>query len=87
MRIGIFLLTLKKRRDALSSPNQEAMTMVDFETIKILERLVTVNGPLMRLLNERWPVRDEANKKYLETVERVQKITQEVLNLIVEGLL
>jgi hypothetical protein len=61
--------------------------MVDFETIKIMERLATVNGPLTRLLNERWPVREDANKQYLEAVERVQKITQEVLNLITGGLL
>jgi hypothetical protein len=45
------------------------------------------NGPLMRLLNERWPIRDEENKQYLEAVERVQKITQEVLDLIKGGLL
>jgi hypothetical protein len=63
------------------------MTMVDFETIKIMERLATVNGPLTRLLNERWPVREDANKQYLEAVERVQKITQEVLDLITGGLL
>jgi hypothetical protein len=61
--------------------------MVDFETIKILERLATVNGPLLRLLNERWPIQDAADKHYLEAVERVQKITREVLNLIIEGLL
>jgi hypothetical protein len=61
--------------------------MVDFETITILERLAVVTGPLMRLLNERWPARDEADKQYLEAVERIQKITQEVLNLIIEGLL
>jgi hypothetical protein len=61
--------------------------MVDFETIKILERHATVNGPLLRLLNERWPIPDEASKQYLEAVERVQKITQEVFNLIIEGLL
>jgi hypothetical protein len=52
-----------------------------------LERLATVNGPLLRLLNERWPAHDAADKHYLEAVERVQKITQEVLNLIIEGLL
>jgi hypothetical protein len=63
------------------------MTVVDFETIKILERLAVVNGPLMRLLNERWPAHDAADKRYLEAVERVQKITQEVLNLITGGLL
>jgi hypothetical protein len=61
--------------------------MVDFETIKTVERLAAVNGPLMRLLNERWPVPGRKNKQYLEAVERVQEITQEVLNLIVEGLL
>jgi hypothetical protein len=61
--------------------------MVDCETTKILERLATVNGPLIRLLNERWPTRDTADIQYLEAVERVQKITQEVLNLIIEGLL
>jgi hypothetical protein len=63
------------------------MTMADFEAMKVLERLATVNGPLTRLLNERWPTRDEANKQYLEAVERVQKITQEVLDLITGGLL
>jgi hypothetical protein len=86
-RIGIFPFTPKKRRDALSSPKEKAMTMVDFEAMKVLERHAAVNGPLMRLLNERWPTRDEANKQYLEAVERVQKITQEVLDLIAGGLL
>jgi hypothetical protein len=66
---------------------KEVTAMVDFETITILERLAVVNGPLMRLLKERRPTRDEADKQYLEAVERVQKITQEVLNLITEGLL
>jgi hypothetical protein len=61
--------------------------MIDFETRKILERLAVVNGPLMRLLNERWPAHDAANEQYLGAVERVQKITQEVLNLIIGGLL
>jgi hypothetical protein len=61
--------------------------MVDCETKKVLERLATVNGPLMRLLNERWPIRGTADKQYLEAVERVQAVTQEVLNLITRGLL
>jgi hypothetical protein len=63
------------------------MAMLDFKTMKILEHLAIVNGPLTRLLNERWPVCDMTNKQYLEAVERVQKITQEVLDLIIEGLL
>jgi hypothetical protein len=84
---GIFRSTLKKRRDMWFLPKKEAMTMVDFEAKKILGRSATINGPLMRLLNKRWPVCNTANKQYLEAVERVQKITQEVLNLIAEGLL
>jgi hypothetical protein len=63
------------------------MTMADFEAMKILERHAAVNGPLLRLLNERWPAPDKTDKRYLEAVERVQKITQEVLNLITGGLL
>jgi hypothetical protein len=61
--------------------------MIDVGKIKIIERHARVTGPLIRLLNERWPAPGSTNKQYLETVERVQEITQEILNLITRGLL
>jgi hypothetical protein len=63
------------------------MTAINFEKMKIAERAARVNGPLMRLLNERWPNPDEDNEDYQRMLGRVQTITQEVVNLIVEGLL
>jgi hypothetical protein len=55
--------------------------------MKIAERTARVNGPLIRLLNERWPNPDEDNEDYQRMLCRVQTITQEVVDLIVEGLL
>jgi hypothetical protein len=48
MRSGIFPFTPKKKRDARSSPKEKAMTIVDFEAMKVLERHAAeraVNAP------------------------------------------
>jgi len=63
------------------------MNITDFDTIKKLERHARVNGPLMELLNERWRASDEKDPAYIETLNRVQAISQEMLNLITTGLL
>jgi hypothetical protein len=63
------------------------MTVAGFEKMKIAERAARVNGPLMRLLNERWPNPDEDDSDYQCMLCRVQTITQAVVDLIAEGLL
>jgi hypothetical protein len=59
----------------------------DFETLKRMERLARVNGPLLQMLNERWSSPDEQDENYRYTVNRVQEVIQTVLDLITAGLL
>jgi hypothetical protein len=60
--------------------------MTDFENLKILERHARVNGPLMVLFNERWAGAAE-DETFKEAANRVQAISQELLNLITAGFL
>jgi hypothetical protein len=62
------------------------MTVTDFEKLKIVERHAKVNGPLMVLFNERWAAATE-DETFKEAANRVQFISQELLNLIIAGLL
>jgi hypothetical protein len=59
----------------------------NFETLKIMERLGRVSGPLIQMLDERWLAADEQDENYKYTANRVQEITQTVLDLITAGLL
>ena len=61
--------------------------MLDFEKLKMLERFSRVNGPLIKLLHERWATFDLDDETYKDTVGRVQKIGQELLDLLIAGLL
>jgi hypothetical protein len=62
------------------------MNTADFEKMKILERHARVNSPLIELLNERWGAA-EKNSSYIEALNRVQAVSQELLDLITTGLL
>jgi hypothetical protein len=62
------------------------MTIADFEKLKIIERHAKVNGPLMVLFNERWAGAAE-DETFTDAANRVQAISQELLNLITTGLL
>jgi len=63
------------------------MTAADFEKMKKAERHARVGGPLMELLNERWRGSDFKDPAYKEMLNRVQAVSQEVLDLINAGLL
>jgi uncharacterized UPF0160 family protein len=63
------------------------MKPIDFETIKKIEQLSRVSGPLIRMLNERWPSPDDQDEDFIYTVKCVQEIIQTVLDLITAGLL
>jgi uncharacterized UPF0160 family protein len=63
------------------------MKPVDFETIKKMEKLGRVSGPLVQMLNERWSSPDGQDENFIYTVKRVQEIIQTVLDLITVGLL
>ena len=63
------------------------MNITDFEKLKKVERHARVNGPLMELLNERWGASDEKDPAYIEALNRVQAVSQELLDLINAGLL
>jgi hypothetical protein len=60
------------------------LTIQAFEGIKIAQRAAEVNRPVMRLFNERWNSHEE-DEDYLDALNRVQIITQEVVDLIKEG--
>jgi hypothetical protein len=60
---------------------------IDFETIKKMEKLGKVNGPLIQMFNERWRSADEQDENYQYAANRIQEITQTVLDLITAGLL
>jgi hypothetical protein len=62
------------------------MAALDSEKIKEIERHSKVTGPIMELLNERWAA-NFGEKVFNDTVCRVQRISQELLDLIKEGLL
>jgi uncharacterized protein YfkK (UPF0435 family) len=63
------------------------MKSIDFEVIKIMEKLDRVNSPLLQMLNERWSSPDEWDESYLYTLRRIEEITQTILDLITAGLL
>jgi hypothetical protein len=63
------------------------MNGIDSEKMKILERHAKVNGPLMRLFNERWAAVNTKDKTFQEAADRVQAVSQELLYLITAGLL
>jgi len=63
------------------------VNITDFEKLKKVERHARVNGPLMELLNERWGASDEKDPAYIEALNRVQAVSQELLDLINAGLL
>jgi hypothetical protein len=63
------------------------MDAIDSEKLKILERHAKVNGPLMELFNERRAAVNTEDETFKEAAERVQAVSQELLNLISEGLL
>jgi hypothetical protein len=60
-------------------------TIQAFEGMKIAQRAAEVNGPLIRLFNERWNSHEEKDEDYLDALNRVQIITQEIIDLIKEG--
>jgi hypothetical protein len=63
------------------------MMMIDSEKMKILIRHAKVNGPLMRLFNERWAFAGAEDEAFKESAGRVQAVSQELLDLITAGLL
>jgi len=63
------------------------VNIADFEKLKKVERHARVNGPLMELLNERWGASDEKDPAFIEAFNRVQAVSQELLDLINAGLL
>jgi hypothetical protein len=58
-----------------------------FEKLKIVERHARVNSPLMQLFNERWSSAKPEDENYREAAVRIQAISQELLDLIINGLL
>jgi hypothetical protein len=63
------------------------MTVIDFEKIKEVERHSKAAGPIIELLNERRAAANFGEKVFNDTVCRVQKISQELFDLIKDGLL
>jgi hypothetical protein len=63
------------------------MNSLDLETVQLVQRHARVNGPLIELLNERWPAANREDEAYPEAMRRVQAIGQEILDLITAGLL
>jgi hypothetical protein len=63
------------------------MNAIDSEKLKIIERHAKVNGPLMRLFNERRAAVNTEDETFKEAADRVQAVSQELLYLISEGLL
>jgi len=63
------------------------MTTADFEKMKKVERHARVNSPLMELVNERWGASDEKDPDFKEALNRIQAVSQELLDLISAGLL
>jgi glycerate kinase len=63
------------------------MNTADFEKMKIAERHARVNGPLMELVNERWGASDKKDPAFIEALNRIQAVSQELLDLITAGLL
>jgi len=63
------------------------MTIADFEKLKKAERHARVNGPLMELLNERWGASNEKDPAFIDALNRIQAVSQELLDLINAGLL
>jgi len=55
--------------------------------MKKLECHARVNGPLMELLNERWGASNDKGPDYAEALNRVQAVSQELLDLVIAGLL
>jgi hypothetical protein len=50
------------------------MAIPDFEKIKIVERHARVNGPLIKLFNERWAGCSMEDEIYLKAAGRVQAV-------------
>jgi hypothetical protein len=71
----------------MTAYNGGKMNIADFEKMKIAERHARVSGPIMELLNERWGASDEKDPDYLKTLNRIQAVNQELLDLISAGLL
>jgi hypothetical protein len=63
------------------------MNGIDSEKLKILERHAKANSPLMQLFNERWAAANTEDETFMEAANRIQAISQELLNLITTGLL
>jgi hypothetical protein len=63
------------------------MNIADFEKMKIAERHARVSGTLMELFNERWGASEEKGPAFMETLNRIQAVSQELLDLISDGLL
>jgi hypothetical protein len=63
------------------------MSIPDFEKVKIVKRHARVNSPLIKLFNERWAGRNMEDETYLKAAGRVQALSQELLDLIIAGLL
>jgi hypothetical protein len=60
---------------------------ISFEKMKMLERHARVGSPLMELFNERWASVSPDNENYREAATRIQAISQELLDMITQGLL
>jgi glycerate kinase len=63
------------------------MNIADFEKMKKAERHARVSGPLMELVNERWGASDKKDPAFIEALNRIQAVSQELLDLITAGLL
>jgi hypothetical protein len=63
------------------------MMMIDSEKMKLLERHAKVNGPLIQLFNERRAAARTEDKTFQEAADRIQAVSQELLDLITAGLL
>ena len=63
------------------------MIAADFDKMKKAERHARVSGPLMELLNERWGASDARDPDFVKALNRIQAVSQELLDLISAGLL
>ena len=72
----------------MTANNQHGtITIVDFEKLKKAERHARIHGPLLELFNERWSSFDFNDPAFIESINRIQAVNQELLDLINAGLL
>jgi hypothetical protein len=63
------------------------MTARDFEKMKMIERQTAAMAPIIELLKEGRALNNFGEETYKGVVNRIQKIGQELLDLIQDGLL